>query len=209
MVKCTTTAGFKLHLGLGCLCSSGWVKTHRPCTANGSSMLDLAGSFLVYIANRLAVQSCQRAARPVLSVAKREASSKTDCSQYLCFLCKSLHSRIYLAAIDNVRHSKEGSTSASTATLSPVEQQRGFGQLPTINENGPRAGDVLSASTVSMDETTSPTKSQHSWLTNFLVDAHLSAPSRRWEVNWNRAPNAHAGSNSNNHSGSNASMDHA
>lgn len=89
-------------------------------------------------------------------------------------------------------HSKEDSASASTATLSPVEKQRGFGQLSTINENEPRAGGALSASTASIDEKDSSTKAPSSWLTNFLVDAHLSAPNRRWEANSNGAavPNA-------------------
>lgn len=85
-------------------------------------------------------------------------------------------------------HSKGDSTTASTATLSPVEQQRGFGRLSTINENGPRAGDALSASKDSMDEKGPSTKFPHSWLTKFLVDAHLSAPNRRWEANSNRSP---------------------
>ncbi|KAL9133839.1 MAG: hypothetical protein Q9175_004975 [Cornicularia normoerica] len=76
-------------------------------------------------------------------------------------------------------HSKEDSTSASTATLSPVEQQRGFGRLSTINKAGSRAGDAANASTESMDEKDYPTKPPHSWLTTFLVDAHLTAPNRR------------------------------
>ena len=113
----------------------------------------------------------------------------------------------FLVATDIVRHSKEGSTIASTATLSPVEQQRGFGQLSTINEKELRAGGPLSASTASMHEKDSPTRLQHSWLTNFLVDAHLSAPNRRQEVSSTGAPNKHAGSNSHHYSDSISSMD--
>ena len=113
----------------------------------------------------------------------------------------------FLVATDVVRHSKEGSTIASTATLSPVEQQRGFGQLSTINEKELRAGGALSASTASMHEKDFPTRLQHSWLTNFLVDAHLSAPNRRQEVSSNGALNQPASSNSHHHSDSISSMD--
>lgn len=101
-----------------------------------------------------------------------------------------------LLATNCIRHSKGGSTAASTATLSPVERQRGFTYLSTIDESGPRAGRALSASTASMEEKESPTKAPHSWLTRFLVDAHLSAPSRRWEANTNEAPISHVASNS-------------
>ena len=112
----------------------------------------------------------------------------------------------FVGANNISRHSKEGSTIASTATLSPVEQQRGFGQLSTIDEKEQRAGGALSASTASMHEE-DPTRPQHSWLTNFLVDAHLSAPNRRQEVSSNGALNTHAGSNSHHHSDSIPSMD--
>lgn len=171
-----------------CFCSSDWVKTHRLCTANGSSSLDLDECFLVYTANLLAVQYCRQAARPALLAVEHEASSRTDCSGYLCFLCEFEHGPFGLPDTDTIRHSKGDSTTTSTATLSPVEQQRGFGRLSTINENGPRAGDVLSASEDSMDEKGPSTKFPHSWLTKFLVDAHLSAPNRRWEANSNRSP---------------------
>ena len=180
MVTCISTAGFKLLLDLGYLSSLDWAKTHRPCTANGSSGLDLADSFLVYTANLLAVRSCQQAARQTLLAAQPEASLRVIFSGCLCFLCESIHGSFYLFATNTIRRSKEDSTSASNATLSPVEQQRSFGQLSTINGTSPRAGDTLSASTESMDEKGSPTKAPHSWLTNFLVDAHLSAPNRRW-----------------------------
>lgn len=180
---CTSTAGLKLLLDSEYFSSSDWVKMHRHCTANGSSRLDLAESFLVYTANPLAVQSCRQAARPTLLEADHEASSSFDYSGCLCFLCESILWPFCLPATNTIRHSKEDSTSTSTATLSPVQQQRGFGQLSTINENVPKAGDALSASTESMNEEDSPTKPPHSWLTNFLVDAHLSAPNRRWEAN--------------------------
>ena len=85
-----------------------------------------------------------------------------------------------LLATNTGRHSKEASTTASTATLSPVEQQRGFRNLETINEMEPGAGGTLSTSTESMHEKDFLTKPSHSWLTKFLVDAHLSAPNRRW-----------------------------
>ena len=114
---------------------------------------------------------------------------------------------LFLVATNIFRHSKEDSTIASTATLSPVEQQKGFGQLSTINEKEPRAGGALSASTASMHEKDSSTRPQHSWLTEFLVDAHLSAPNRRQEVSSNGAPNTHAGSNSHHHGDSISSMD--
>ena len=181
-VMCTSTAGLKLLLDSEYFSSSGWVKMHRHCTANGSSRLDSAESFLVYTANLLAVQSCRQAARPTLLSADHEASSSADYSGCLCFLCGSIHCPFCLPAANTSRHSKEDSTSTSTATISPVQQQRGFGQLSTINENGPKAGDALSASTESMNEDSS-TKSPHSWLTDFLVEAHLSAPNRRWEAN--------------------------
>lgn len=206
VVGCTTTAGFKLLLGLECLSSLDWVKTHRPCTANGSSRLDLAESFLVYNAHLLAVQSCPQAAKPILSAAEHEASSRTDCSGCLYFLCEFVHDPSCRFATNTVRHSKEHSASASTATQSPVEKQKGFGQLSTINEHGSRAGGALSASTESMDGKESRTRPAHSWLTNFLVDAHLSARSRRWEANSNGAQIPHAESNSNLHSDSVAGM---
>ena len=114
----------------------------------------------------------------------------------------------FLVATNVVRHSKEGSTIASTATLSPVEQQRAFGQLSTIDEKELRAGGALSASTASMHEKDSPTRLQQSWLTRFLVDAHLSAPNRRQEVSSSEALNTHAASNSHHQSGSFSSMDH-
>ena len=114
---------------------------------------------------------------------------------------------IFLVATNIVRHSKEGSTIASTATLSPVEQQRGFGQLSTINEKELGAGGALSASTASMHEKDSPKRPQHSWLTNFLVDAHLSAPNRRQEVSSNGALNTHADRNSHHHVDSISSTD--
>ena len=181
--------------------------THRPCTGNGSSRLDLAESFLVYIASLLAAQYCQQGARPILSVAKHDFFSRTDCSGRRCFLCESSDGLLLLRSTNIFRHSKEGSTIASTATLSPVEQQRGFGQLSTINEKEPRAGGALSASTASMHEKDSPTGTQHSWLTSFIVDAHLSAPNRCQEVSSNGAMNTHAGSNSHHHSDSIPSMD--
>lgn len=112
-----------------------------------------------------------------------------------------------LVATNTVRHSKECSTIASTATLSPVEHQRGFGQLSTINEKEPRAGGALSASTASMHEKDSPTRAQDSWLTKFLVDTHLSAPNRRQEVCADGALNTHAGSNSHYHGDSISSKD--
>lgn len=180
---CTSTAGLKLLLDSEYFSSSDWVKMHRPCTANGSSRLDLAESFLVYTASLLAVQSCRQAVRPTLLAANHEASSSIGCSACLCFLCESLHCSFDLSANNTIRHSKEDSTSTSTASFSPVQQQRGFGQLSTINENVPNASDSLSASNKSMNEKDSPTKAPHSWLTNFLVDAHLSAPNRRWESN--------------------------
>ena len=179
---------------------------HRPCTVNGSSRLDLAESFLVYTAHLLAVQSCRQAAKPILLAAEREASSRTDCSGCLCFLCEFVHDPSCLSATNTVRHSKEHSTSASIATRSPVDIQKGFGQLSTINEHGPRAGGALSASTESMDEKESPTRPAHSWLINFLVDAHLSAPSRRWEATSHGAQIPHAENNSNLHSDSVAGM---
>ena len=114
---------------------------------------------------------------------------------------------LFLVATNIVRHSKEGSTIASNTTLSPIEQQRGFGQLSTINEKEPRAGGALSASTASMHEKDSPTRPQHSWLTEFLVDTHLSAPNRRQEMSSNGAPNTHAGSNSYHHGDPISSMD--
>ena len=114
----------------------------------------------------------------------------------------------FLVVANIVRHSKDGSTIASTATLSPVEQQRGFGQLSTIEEKELSAGGALSASTASMHEKDSSTRPQHSWLTKFLVDAHLSAPNRRQEVISNGALNTHAGSNGYHHSDSISSMDH-
>ena len=183
VVMCTSTAGLKLLLDSEYFSSSGWVKMHRHCTANGSSRLDSAESFLVYTANLLAVQFCRQVARPTLLAANHEASSSADYSGCLCFLCKSIHCSFSLAAANTIRHSKADSISTSTATLSPVQQQRGFGQLSTINENVSRTGDALSASTESMIEKDSPTKPPHSWLTNFLVDAHLSAPNRRMEAN--------------------------
>ena len=183
VVVCTSTAGFRLLLDSEYSSSSDWVKMHRPCTANGSSRLDLAESFLVYTANLLAVQSCRQAARPTPSAANHEASSSIDCSACPCFLCESLHCSFCPHANSTIRHSKEDSTSTSTATLSPLQLQRGFGQLSTINENVSKASDALSNSTESMNEKDSPTKPPHSWLTNFLVDAHLSAPNRRWEEN--------------------------
>ena len=122
--------------------------------------------------------------------------------------CVSLLTVSFFFVANNIfRHSKEGSTIASTATLSPVEQQRGFGQLSTIDEKELRAGGALSASTASMHEKDSPTGAQHSWLTKFLVDAHLSAPNRCQEVSSNGAPNTHAGSKSHHHSDSIPSMD--
>ena len=114
---------------------------------------------------------------------------------------------IFLVAANIVRHSKDGSTIASTATLSPVEQQRGFGHLSTIEEKELSAGGALSASTASMQEKDSSTRPQHSWLTKFLVDAHLSAPNRRQEVNSNGALNTHTGSESHHHSDSIPSVD--
>lgn len=180
---CTSTAGLKLLLDSEYFSSSDWAKTHRPCTANGSSAWDLVGSFLVYTANPLAVQSCRQAARPTLLAADHEASSSTDYSGCLCFLCEFIHRPFCLSATNTIRRSKEDSTSTSTATLSPVQQQRSFGQLSTINENVPRAVETLSASAESMNEKDTQTKAPHSWLTDFLVDAHLSAPSRRWEAN--------------------------
>lgn len=95
MVRYTTTAGCNLLLGLQSLSSSDWVKTHRSCTANGSSRLDSAESSLVYTANLRAVQSCRQAARPALLAAEHEASSRTDYSGCLCFLCKSIHKSLY------------------------------------------------------------------------------------------------------------------
>lgn len=151
MVSYITTDGFKLLLGMEYSFSSGWVKTHRSCIANGSSRLDLAESSLVYTVNLTAVQSCRQAAGPTLLAAKHEASSRIDCSGYLCFLCKSIQGLLSSCYSHFIRHSKD-STSASTATLSPVEQQGGFGHLSTINEYTPRAGDALSASTDSMEE---------------------------------------------------------
>lgn len=167
----------------------------------------MAESFLVYTANPLAVQSCRQAARPTRLAARHEASSRIDCSGCLCFPCEFIHGPFCLSATNTIRHSKGHSTSASTATLSPIEQQRGFGQLLTFNENGPRAGGALSASTESMDEKDFSTRAPHSWLTNFLVDAHLSAPSRRWEANSNTAPNMHVESSGNPHSDINAGRD--
>ena len=124
-------------------------------------------------------------------------------------LCVSLLTVSFFFVDTNiVRHSKEASTIASTATLSPVEQQRGFGQLPTIEEKGLRAGGALSASTASMHEKDSSTRPQHSWLTKFLVDAHLSAPNRRQEGSSNGGLENHAGSTGHRHSDSIASMDH-
>ncbi|CAF9916503.1 MAG: a-factor receptor [Alectoria fallacina] len=105
-------------------------------------------------------------------------------------------------------HSKD-STLASTASLSPVEQQGGFGHLSTINEHMPRAGDALSASTDSMEEKDSPTQPPHSWLTNFLVGAHLSAPNRRWEASSNGGRMPHVGSNSSHQSDSTIRKDYA
>lgn len=91
MVRYTSTAGFKLPLDLECSFSSDWAKTRRPCIANISSRLDWVDSSLGYTANRLAVQSYQQAARRTLLAAKRETSSRVDCSGCLCFLCKSIH----------------------------------------------------------------------------------------------------------------------
>lgn len=168
--------------------SSDWAKTRRLSIAHGCSSLDLVESSLVYTANRLAVQSFLQAARPTLLVAKHEAFSRIDCSGYLCFLCKSIHYPFCFPPSYShaIRHSKESSTSGSTATLSPVEQQRGFGHLSTINENGYKTGDALSASSEGhLEEMGSPSRS---WLTKFLVEAHLSAPNRRWEARSKRAP---------------------
>lgn len=182
-VMCTSTAGLKLLLDSEYFSSLDWVKMHRNCTANGSSRLDSAESFQVYTANLLAVQSCRQAAKPTLLAADHEAFSSTEFSGCLCFLCESIHCPFCLPAANTIRHSKADSISTSIGTLSPVQQQRGFGQLSTINENVPIAADALSASTESMNEKDSPAKAPHSWLTNFLVDAHLSAPNRRWEAN--------------------------
>ena len=203
------TAGFKLLLDLGYLSSSGWAKTHRPCTANGSSRLDLAEYFLVYIAHLLAVPSCRQAARQILLAPEHEASFKAVCSGRLSFHCESIHGPLDSITTKTIRRSKEDSTSASTATLSPLEQQRGFGQLLTINENSSRAGDTLSAFTESVGEQRSPTKLPHSWLANFLVDAHLSAPNRCWEASSSGASKPHVGSNSNHPNDSIVSMDRA
>lgn len=203
------TAGFKSLSDLGSLSSSGWAKTHRPCTANGSSRLDLAECFLVYIAHLRAVPSCRQAARQTLLAAEHGASFIAVCSGRLCFHCESIHGPFNIPTTKTIRRSKEDSTSASTATLSPVEQQRDFGQLSTINENSPTAEDTLSASTESMGEQRSPTKLPHSWLTSFLVDAHLSAPNRCWEASSSGASNPHAGSNSNHPNDSIVSMDRA
>lgn len=178
---CTSTAGLKSLLDSEYSSSSDWVKMRRPCTANGYSRLDLAEYFLVYTANLLAVQSCRQAARPTPLAANHEASSSIGCSACQCFPCESLHRSSCPPANSTIRHSKEDSASTSTATISPVQQQRGFGQLSTINENVANASDALSTSTESMNEKDSPTKPPHSWLTNFLVDAHLSAPNRRRE----------------------------
>ena len=60
-----------------------------------------------------------------------------------------------------------------------------------------------------MEEKDFPTGAPHSWLTNFLVDAHLSAPSRRWEANSNTAPNTLIGSSDNPHSDTIAGLDRA
>ena len=208
MVSCTTTDGFKLLLGMEYSFSSGWVKTHRSCIANGSSRLDLAESSLAYTANLTAVQSCRLAAGPTLLAAKHEASSRIDCSGYLCFLCKSTQGLLSSCYSHFIRHSKD-STSASTATLSPVEHQGGFGHLSTINEHTPRAGDALSASTDSMQEKDSPTQPPHSWLTNFLVGAHLSAPNRHREASSTGGQMPHVGSNSNHQSDSTVEKDYA
>ena len=188
--------------------SSGWVKTHRSCIANGSSRLDLAESSLVYTANLTAAQSCRQAAGPTLLAEKHEASSRIDCSGYLCFLCKFIQGLLSSCYSHFIRHSKD-STLASTASLSPVEQQGGFGHLSTINEHMPRAGDALSASTDSMEEKDSPTQPPHSWLTNFLVGAHLSAPNRRWEASSNGGRMPHVGSNSSHQSDSTIRKDYA
>ena len=72
-----------------------------------------------------------------------------------------------------------------------------FSHLSTIKEVGSRAGGALSASTASMDEKDAATNRPHSWLTDFLIDAHLSAPSRRWEANSIEDINAHIGSDTN------------
>ena len=60
-----------------------------------------------------------------------------------------------------------------------------------------------------MDEKDSPSKPTHSWLTDFLIDVHLSAPGRRWEGSSHGAPVPHAESDINIHSDSIARMDHA
>ena len=187
---CPTTAGFRSLSDLGCL-SSGLVKTHRPCIANGSSRLDLAESFLVCITDLLAVRHCPQSARPTLSAAKHESFSRNDCFGCRCFLRESFTVFYFLATTNIVRHSKETSTSTSTVIPPPVEQERGFCQISSINEDGPRAGGALSASSEYTDEKGSPTKARFSWLTKFLVEAHLSAPNRRWEGDSSVAKNAH------------------
>ena len=123
------------------------------------------------------------------------------------FCVSPLTVSFFLVDTNIVRHSKEASTIASTATLSPVEQQRGFEQLPTIEEKELRAGGALSASTASTHEKDSPTRAQHSWLTKFLVDAHLSAPNRRQEGSSNEGLEILAGSTGHHHTDSIASMD--
>ena len=85
---------------------------------------------------------------------------------------------------NTVRHSKEASTAASTMTLSPVEQQRGFSNLEPINEMGPGfgAGAEVEAGSNTFsgptDEEFLPTKPSNPWLTRFLVDTHLTALNR-------------------------------
>ena len=192
VVSFTSTGGSNLLLDSECLSFSGWVMMQRPCIVNGSSRPDSAESSLAYIANLLAAPYYRQATRPTLLEAKHEASSRIDCSACLCFLCESNYCNVWLFDTKILRHSKGGSTTASTATLSPVEQQGGFSQLSTINEDTPRTGDTLSASTVFMDEKESSAGPAHSWLTSFLVDAHLSAPSRRWGADSNGGSTWHA-----------------